>query len=136
MAQFGRALRSGRRGRRFKSCHLDHKKNLNTFFIALRFFFYAIFNSFDNIILYHNVNYNHNTRKFTHNVTRKTGYQCDTRFSYIYLNQLKFHTVSIVHAVCTNINNKFAIFSNKVAILVIEFEHFLGDFECDSFLFA
>ena len=24
MAQFGRALRSGRRGRRFKSCHLDH----------------------------------------------------------------------------------------------------------------
>ncbi len=25
MAQFGRALRSGRRGRRFKSCHLDQK---------------------------------------------------------------------------------------------------------------
>ena len=24
MAQFGRVLRSGRRGRRFKSCHLDH----------------------------------------------------------------------------------------------------------------
>ena len=24
MAQFGRALRSGRRGRRFKSCHPDH----------------------------------------------------------------------------------------------------------------
>ena len=24
MAQFGRALRSGRRGRRFESCHLDH----------------------------------------------------------------------------------------------------------------
>ena len=24
MAQFGRALRSGRRGRKFKSCHLDH----------------------------------------------------------------------------------------------------------------
>ena len=24
VAQFGRALRSGRRGRRFKSCHLDH----------------------------------------------------------------------------------------------------------------
>ena len=23
VAQFGRALRSGRRGRRFKSCHLD-----------------------------------------------------------------------------------------------------------------
>lgn len=27
VAQFGRALRSGRRGRRFKSCHLDHGKN-------------------------------------------------------------------------------------------------------------
>ena len=27
MAQFGRALRSGRRGRRFKSCHLDHRRN-------------------------------------------------------------------------------------------------------------
>ena len=26
MAQLGRALRSGRRSRRFKSCHLDHKK--------------------------------------------------------------------------------------------------------------
>ena len=26
MAQFGRALRSGRRGRRFKSCHLDQKE--------------------------------------------------------------------------------------------------------------
>ena len=25
MAQFGRALRSGRRGRKFESCHLDHK---------------------------------------------------------------------------------------------------------------
>ena len=24
VAQFGRALRSGRRGRRFESCHLDH----------------------------------------------------------------------------------------------------------------
>ena len=24
VAQLGRALRSGRRGRRFKSCHLDH----------------------------------------------------------------------------------------------------------------
>ena len=24
VAQFGRALRSGRRGRRFDSCHLDH----------------------------------------------------------------------------------------------------------------
>ena len=26
VAQFGRALRSGRRGRRFKSCRLDHMK--------------------------------------------------------------------------------------------------------------
>ncbi len=26
MAQFGRALRSGRRGRKFKSCHLDHNR--------------------------------------------------------------------------------------------------------------
>ena len=26
MAQFGRALRSGRRSRRFESCHLDHKE--------------------------------------------------------------------------------------------------------------
>ena len=25
VAQFGRALRSGRRGRRFESCHLDHE---------------------------------------------------------------------------------------------------------------
>lgn len=24
VAQFGRALRSGRRGRKFESCHLDH----------------------------------------------------------------------------------------------------------------
>ena len=28
VAQFGRALRSGRRGRRFESCHLDQKKLL------------------------------------------------------------------------------------------------------------
>ena len=26
VAQFGRALRSGRRGRKFESCHLDHRK--------------------------------------------------------------------------------------------------------------
>ena len=29
VAQLGRALRSGRRGRRFKSCHLDHKNSEN-----------------------------------------------------------------------------------------------------------
>ena len=28
VAQLGRALRSGRRGRKFKSCHLDHKKEI------------------------------------------------------------------------------------------------------------
>ena len=27
VAQFGRALRSGRRGRKFESCHLDHRKS-------------------------------------------------------------------------------------------------------------
>ena len=27
VAQFGRALRSGRRGRRFESCHLDHQRD-------------------------------------------------------------------------------------------------------------
>ena len=34
MAQFGRALRSGRRGRKFKSCHLDH--------ISFKPHFYAV----------------------------------------------------------------------------------------------
>ncbi len=29
VAQFGRVLRSGRRGRRFKSCHLDQKSGVN-----------------------------------------------------------------------------------------------------------
>ena len=29
VAQFGRALRSGRRGRRFKSCHLDQKRRFS-----------------------------------------------------------------------------------------------------------
>ncbi len=29
MAQLGRALRSGRRGRRFKSCRIDYKKRLS-----------------------------------------------------------------------------------------------------------
>ena len=31
MAQFGRALRSGRRGRKFESCHLDQKKRKRGF---------------------------------------------------------------------------------------------------------
>ena len=36
VAQFGRALRSGRRGRRFKSCHTDWRK-------AKKFLLYAFF---------------------------------------------------------------------------------------------
>ena len=39
VAQFGRALRSGRRGRRFKSCHLDH---IEVKFALLRFFYCGI----------------------------------------------------------------------------------------------
>ena len=46
VAQFGSALRSGRRGRRFKSCHPDHSRNLffNKFrlFILLNTSFYVI----------------------------------------------------------------------------------------------
>lgn len=38
MAQFGRALRSGRRGRKFKSCHLDQKSKL-TLAVGLDFLF-------------------------------------------------------------------------------------------------
>ena len=37
VAQFGRALRSGRRGRRFKSCHPDQKRQTNR--IIMRFVF-------------------------------------------------------------------------------------------------
>ncbi len=37
VAQFGRALRSGRRGRRFESCHLDHKSQMGI--AHLRFIF-------------------------------------------------------------------------------------------------
>ncbi len=36
VAQFGSALRSGRRGRRFKSCHPDHEKSVLK--ISVRFF--------------------------------------------------------------------------------------------------
>lgn len=41
VAQFGRALRSGRRGRRFKSCHPDHcmvkaRCSHRAFFVQLR----------------------------------------------------------------------------------------------------
>ena len=41
VAQFGRALRSGRRGRGFKSRHLDHLKQL---MIASAVFFYPFRN--------------------------------------------------------------------------------------------
>ena len=37
MAQFGRALRSGRRGRRFESCHLDQKSKFD--FVGFGFFY-------------------------------------------------------------------------------------------------
>ena len=37
VAQFGRALRSGRRGRRFESCHLDHIFKSTLVFISVLF---------------------------------------------------------------------------------------------------
>ena len=40
VAQFGSALRSGRRGRRFESCHLDQKQRVP--FGTLLFFIYKI----------------------------------------------------------------------------------------------
>ena len=42
VAQFGRALRSGRRGRKFESCHLDHRKctQFREIFPLLRVLFY------------------------------------------------------------------------------------------------
>ncbi len=40
VAQFGRALRSGRRGRRFKSCHPDQKRQTNR--IIMRFVFFLL----------------------------------------------------------------------------------------------
>ena len=39
VAQFGRALRSGRRGRRFDSCHLDYDKRLSKTIVLLSRFF-------------------------------------------------------------------------------------------------
>ena len=38
VAQFGRALRSGRRGRRFESCHLDQRDAGPNSFWVQRFF--------------------------------------------------------------------------------------------------
>ena len=48
VAQFGRALRSGRRGRKFESCHLDHRKctQFREFFLLLRVLFYLVENVF------------------------------------------------------------------------------------------
>ena len=48
VAQFGRALRSGRRGRRFKSCHLDQNRksadeNRRIFDFVLFILHYSIF---------------------------------------------------------------------------------------------
>lgn len=43
VAQFGRALRSGRRGRRFESCHLDHIFQSTLFFISVLFSFISPF---------------------------------------------------------------------------------------------
>ena len=37
VAQFGRALRSGRRGRKFESCHLDHRIRKRLPFFGRRF---------------------------------------------------------------------------------------------------
>ena len=34
VAQFGRALRSGRRGRKFESCHLDYKSKRQDLFLS------------------------------------------------------------------------------------------------------
>ncbi len=45
VAQFGRALRSGRRGRKFKSCHLDHI-SFKPHFYAVYFLPYTIFTRF------------------------------------------------------------------------------------------
>ena len=42
VAQLGRALRSGRRGRRFKSCHPDHSKTRRSRAISLAFFVWLV----------------------------------------------------------------------------------------------
>ena len=43
VAQFGRALRSGRRGRKFESCRLDDKKCRISFIEILHFFYFLLF---------------------------------------------------------------------------------------------
>ena len=40
VAQFGRALRSGRRGRKFESCHLDQKKKRGLAPLSFLFVYY------------------------------------------------------------------------------------------------
>ena len=56
MAQFGRALRSGRRGRRFKSCHLDQSRTSTRNSRVEVFLFYGFNLAFE-------VVYKHSTKK-------------------------------------------------------------------------
>ena len=54
VAQFGRALRSGRRGRKFKSCHLDQKKRyqmkgISFYLVCTRLELAAGFSEFDEL---------------------------------------------------------------------------------------
>ena len=52
MAQFGRALRSGRRGRRFKSCHFDYLAGApKTLEIRFSVFFSFIFKNASEFLL-------------------------------------------------------------------------------------
>ena len=60
VAQLGRALRSGRRGRRFKSCRIDYKKQIPQgicFFgsmssVGVRFFESRSFIAFEGIMMF------------------------------------------------------------------------------------
>ena len=52
VAQFGRALRSGRRGRRFKSCRFDYQKTLDL--LKARCFF-STFSQSLNLVLKENL---------------------------------------------------------------------------------
>ena len=42
IAQFGSALRSGRRGRRFKSCYSDHKNTIIATAVVVFFYLQAV----------------------------------------------------------------------------------------------
>ena len=52
VAQFGRALRSGRRGRRFKSCRLDQFLKVLDFYQVLSFLFLSYIYGFEPSVLY------------------------------------------------------------------------------------